>query len=199
MIDESDHAKTKRQIAHAYSLSTLVEFEPLVDSTAEVFLDTLDRRYAQTGTVCDLGRWLQFFAFDVIGELTFSRRLGFVERGEDVDSIIQAIGANFDYFSVLGQMPWLDSCLGKNPLYVRYFSTPVSSPILKFAQGLLSERLQAIEEKGESASRSDFLSRFLQVRKESSEPMSDGQILSYLFVSNFTPPHACRRSLTSAR
>ena len=90
----------------------------------------------------DLGRWLQYYAFDVIGELTFSKRLGFIEGGEDVGGIIESIGRNFDYFSVLGQMPWLDEAfLGKNPLYIRFFAKPVASPILKFAQGLLQERL----------------------------------------------------------
>jgi len=64
MTDESDHSKSKRQIAHAYSLSTLVDFEPLVDHTTEVFLTELSDRFASTGTICDFGKWLQFFAFD---------------------------------------------------------------------------------------------------------------------------------------
>ena len=141
----------------------------------------------------DLGRYLQFFAFDVIGELAFSRRLGFIESGTDVEDIINAIGANLSYFSVLGQMPWLDEAgLGKNPLYVKYLRKSVSSPILKFAQGLLKERLRDLEEgavgedKEQSLDRPDFLSRFLKVRKdeaEADEALPDAQILSYLFVS----------------
>ena len=31
------------------------------------------------------------FAFDVMGELTFSKRLGFLERAEDVDGIMTSI------------------------------------------------------------------------------------------------------------
>jgi len=182
MTNESDHAKSKRQIAHAYSLSTLVEFEPLVDSTTEILLAHLDSHFAQRGESCDLGRWLQYYAFDVIGELTFSKRLGFIDTGEDVGSIIHSIGKNFEYFSVIGQMPWLDDCLGKNPLYIKYFAKPVSSPILKFAQQLLSERLDAKDEE-KKADRPDFLSRFLQVRQESPEPMSDRQVLSLLFMN----------------
>ncbi|KAK5240673.1 hypothetical protein LTR40_013668, partial [Exophiala xenobiotica] len=124
--DESAHAKSKRLIAHAYSLSTLVEYESLVDRTTDAFLHMLESRFAASskspGEILDLGRYLQFYAFDVIGELTFSRRLGFIESGTDVDGIIEAIGANFSYFSVLGQMPWLDEAvLGKNPIYVKYF------------------------------------------------------------------------------
>lgn len=196
MTDESEHARSKRLIAHAYSLSTLVEYEGLVDRTTDVFLDTLEERFVTTATTgrktLDLGRHLQFFAFDVIGELTFSRRLGFIESGVDVDDIIDAIGANFAYFSVLGQMPWLDEAvLGKNPLYVRYFRQSVSSPILHFAQGLLKERLRDLESGGgdeekEGLDRPDFLSRFLKVGKgetEGNDALTSAQILSYLFVS----------------
>jgi hypothetical protein len=206
MTDESQHAKSKRQIAHAYSLSTLVEYEELVNRTVEVFLNVLDQRFATTGTVLDLGRYLQFFAFDVIGELTFSHRLGFIEQGEDVDDIIKAIGANFQYFSVLGQVPWLDEAvLGKNPIYVRYFRKSVSSPILLFAQKLLKDRLEDAEkgetEESEAAfDKPDFLSRFLKLRHEAEreeETLTDAQILSNLFVrpSSDGPEPVFKRAL----
>lgn len=58
--DEQQHAIMKRPVASAYSLSTLVEFEPLIDSTTAVFLDRLDNKFAETGKTCDLGTWLQW-------------------------------------------------------------------------------------------------------------------------------------------
>lgn len=58
--DEQQHALMKRPVANAYSLSTLVEFEPLIDSTTAVFLDRLDEQFAETGKTCDLGTWLQW-------------------------------------------------------------------------------------------------------------------------------------------
>jgi len=122
VTDEQVHAKMKRLVANAYALSTLVEFEPLVDSTTHVFLDVLQERFAgQKGKVVDLGEYLQFYAFgkqiaalqrynekisdmftDVMGELTMSRRLGFIEEGVDVNGIMKSINANFEYFSLLG-------------------------------------------------------------------------------------------------
>lgn len=197
LTDESEHAKSKRLIAHAYSLSTLVEYEGLVDSTVDVFLTTLEEIFTagngkNESPVLDLGQWLQYFAFDVIGELTFSRRLGFIESGGDVDGIISAIGANFEYFSVLGQIPWMDEAiLGKNPIYVKYFRKGVSSPILQFAQVLLKERLQELDEGGKdelssSLEKPDFLSRFLKVRQEQADgetPMTDGHLMSNLFLN----------------
>jgi hypothetical protein len=51
-------------------MSTLVKFEPLVDSTTEAFLKQIKERFANRrddSGVCDFGNWLQYYAFDVIG------------------------------------------------------------------------------------------------------------------------------------
>ncbi|KAK5072143.1 hypothetical protein LTR64_004079 [Lithohypha guttulata] len=191
VTDEAVHARMKRLVANAYALSTLVEFEPLVDSTTNFFLDTLQQRFAAEKKEIDLGFYLQAYAFDVMGELTMSRRLGFIEQGMDVNNIMKSIDANFEYFSVIGQMPWLDELLGKNPMYVKYFRKNVSSPILKFAQQLLQERLQHLEsgkesEKESAIGKPDFLARFLQAKSQASgdeetEPMTDGLLLSLMF------------------
>ena len=76
-------------------MSNFLSFEAYVDSTMRVFFDQLDELFVMTGNVCDLDVWLQLFAFDVMGEITFSKRLGFLERGEDVDGIIASIWAYF--------------------------------------------------------------------------------------------------------
>ena len=74
--DKDLHRSLKTPITDIYSMSNLVTFEPYVNSTIEVFSSQLEQRYTGEGTICDLGVWLQRFAFDVIGEVTFSRRLG---------------------------------------------------------------------------------------------------------------------------
>jgi len=127
-----------------------------------------------------------------MGELTMSRRLGFIDEGVDVNGIMKSIGANFQYFSLVGQMSWLDKVLGKNPIYIKYFRKQVSSPILKFAQQLLQERLQELEGSGKTEKESaigkpDFLARFLQARnqvpgtEEEVAPMTDSLLLSLMF------------------
>ncbi|KAK5163774.1 uncharacterized protein LTR77_010448 [Saxophila tyrrhenica] len=198
--DEAQHAAMKKPIAAAYSLSTLKEFEPLIDSTTAVFLHRLDELFAGTGKTCDLGTWLQWYAFDVIGELTFSKRLGFLEKGEDVESICHSVGANFDRCSVLGQMPWLDLLTYKNPIYLKYFAKPVSNPVIGFGQRRLEERLNETETAapaitisdpalrenvlhGTLPSKPDFLSRFLTVRAEEPDTVTDSRLLAYLFMN----------------
>lgn len=81
-------------------MTSLVQFEPLVDSTTEALIHQLNERYAgkqRSKGIADPGLWLQYYAFDVIGELTFSKRLGFVEKGEDVEGIIGNLERFLDY------------------------------------------------------------------------------------------------------
>ena len=72
-------------------MSNLISFEPYVDTTIFYFFNQIYKLFVQTGDICDLGTWLQMFAFDVMGELTFSKRLGSLERAEDVDGIMKSI------------------------------------------------------------------------------------------------------------
>lgn len=190
----------KRPIAQSFSLSTLVEFEPLIDSTTAVFMSRLDEMFADGDLQCDLGTWLQWFAFDVIGELTFSKRLGFLEKAQDVEGIIAAVSRNFDKCSVLGQMPWVDLWTFKNPVYQKFFAGKTLNPVVAFGQRRLKERIDgdgmedvcveikdpALEEKilhGVIPGKPDFVSRFLILRKEQPDLVSDRQVLAYIFAN----------------
>lgn len=39
--------------------------------------------------------------FDVVGEITFSKRLGFLEEGRDVEGIMEGIWRWFEYVAVV--------------------------------------------------------------------------------------------------
>lgn len=66
VIDEERHSKLKRAISNAYAMTTIVEFEPFVDSTSKMFMEAMSSRFAQTGKVCPLDKYLQMYAFDIM-------------------------------------------------------------------------------------------------------------------------------------
>jgi hypothetical protein len=105
--DESPHAAMKRSIAQAYSLSTLVEFETFIDSTTAVLFSRLDETFAGSEEACDLGEWLQFSLSTLLASLPFPNALASFEQGESVEGIMASIAANFDWCSVIRQMPIL--------------------------------------------------------------------------------------------
>jgi cytochrome P450 len=63
--DEAYHANLRRSVNNAFSMSQLVQYEPAVNETIEIFLDQTDRIFATPDKVCDFAEWLQYFAFDV--------------------------------------------------------------------------------------------------------------------------------------
>ncbi len=185
--DNKLHRIMRRPIASIYSMSNLVGFESYVDSTMKVFFDQLNKHHTQTG---DLGVWLQWFAFDVMGEITFSRRLGFLERAEDVDGIMGSIWKKFEYSALVslhlyrdarrslmlklqqvGQITWLDILWDKNPVLERWWPS-TTSPVVAFAVARANERLglsqDSAQKKSELNSR-DFLSRFIEAKSQDPE------------------------------
>jgi hypothetical protein len=98
--DELFHAKLRRATSNAYAMSSLVQFELFVDSAIQEFLAQLRNRYIDNdegNKILDFGKWLQLFAFDVICELTFSKRMGFIDRGEDVENVIDNLQWTLNY------------------------------------------------------------------------------------------------------
>lgn len=146
--DEDFHAKYRRCVNNAFAMSSLVSYEPLVTSTLTYWLDRTQELYATTGQSCDFSQWLQFFAFDVIGELTWSKRLGFVEGNGDVDNIVKFLGQFLDYVAPVGQMPILDTLLWKNPILLlaqRIGLDKRMHPVTQFVITRSKERAEQVE------------------------------------------------------
>ena len=78
-------------------MSSLVQYEPSVDITTSKFLDQTEALFTSENKVCDFAEWLQYYAFDVIGEITYSKRHGFIDSGKDVDGMVGYLGKLFSY------------------------------------------------------------------------------------------------------
>ncbi|KAL8861116.1 MAG: hypothetical protein Q9178_002330 [Gyalolechia marmorata] len=194
--DRRIHNLLRKPIAGIYSMTSMVSYEPMVDTTIDCFFDQLDQRFVQTGQVCPLDLWLQMFAFDVIGSITFSKRLGFLEQGRDIDNIIENSWQYFRLAAVRTQMPWLDYLWMKNPLLQRLRKARMN-PIVAFAAARRKERTLEAAEKGNQSSgedekttttkktqNKDFLTRFLEV--ESRDPETPPWAVSAWSTSNIT-------------
>lgn len=128
--------------------------------------------------------WIQYFAFDVIGEITWSKRLGFVEEDKDVSNIISTVDSFQNYGTVIGQDPWLDRLFVKNPIKLFFESKGLwpSSPnaaIVKFALDRQREHLRhGLDQVEASAPKRgvNFLERFLQSQEKNPEFLTDNRI-----------------------
>ncbi|EKG09784.1 Cytochrome P450 [Macrophomina phaseolina MS6] len=195
-LSEQWHANIKRPIANAYSMTTLTDFEPFVDNMIALMFSRLDALFATTTNTsshdrppptCPLFDWLQFYAFDVIGELTCSHDLGFLSTGRDMSNIIRDLNATMDYNALVGQLPWLDHLLIKNPLrQLLLGANAATGPVARFARARLDERLLE-REKGVEKPRRDFMARFFEVKETHPAVVDDKQVFSLLEIYKLLP------------
>lgn len=107
-LDEDMHMSLKYPVASLFSLSNVVSLEPLVDDVLEVISEQLDKRFTQHAQIFDLSKWMQYFSFDVMGTLTFSKRYGFLEQGKDVNGMLEAI---LQFMKVTAPVSPIHSCV----------------------------------------------------------------------------------------
>lgn len=72
-------------------MSHVATLDHFVDDVLKLLFQELDLRFVTSQQTFDLGDWLQYFAFEVMGTMTFSRRYGLLEAGADVNGMLGAI------------------------------------------------------------------------------------------------------------
>lgn len=102
--DPVQHKHLKQGVANKYSLSSMKGFEPQVNDCTDIF-SSIMHEYADANQIVDLGIWLQWYAFDVIGAITFRRKFGFMEERRDIHDIIAGIEGGLWYGCICGQLP----------------------------------------------------------------------------------------------
>ncbi|PYH93221.1 cytochrome P450 [Aspergillus ellipticus CBS 707.79] len=104
--NSADHPDARRKVAALFSMSAVMAYEPYVNNCIERLRVQFDS-FSETGSMIDLGHWLQCFAFDTISEITFGERFGFLDRGDDVSNPIANLEKGFVASSLTGLMLWL--------------------------------------------------------------------------------------------
>lgn len=119
--DPTQHKALKQAVSNKFSLSTLHQFEDHVNECNNIFASIM-HEYAASGQVVDLGQWLQWYAFDVIGAITFNSRFGFMGERRDLQDIIAGIEGGLWYGSICGQLPEIHPWLLGNKLLMKVLS-----------------------------------------------------------------------------
>lgn len=144
--DIARHNETRKKFQSMYSLSSLLHYEEFVDSVQEIFQNKLQELANSTST-CNMHHWLQCYAFDVIGCITYGRRFGFLDEGKDIDSCMSSLESSMVYSTLVGVFDWL------HPMLYRFLErSPKSgaagrSYLMSFVTNRISERERERESK----------------------------------------------------
>ncbi|RVX65790.1 hypothetical protein B0A52_10321 [Exophiala mesophila] len=160
--DPAQHKKLRAPIAGVYSMTNIRNYEKHIDECTELFTRTMKQFEGQK---IDLAEYFHWFAFDAIGNITFQRRFGFIDQTQQGFDAFRPDDFVGQYFSVIGQLPWLDRFLfGNRPLVNammrRYPDVPNS---LNTVMSVIDREIQRYDEEDKDATRTDFLA---QLRKK---------------------------------
>ncbi|KAK1484646.1 hypothetical protein CTAM01_12890 [Colletotrichum tamarilloi] len=176
-IDPEMHKALKRPVAQKYSMTSIRTLEYLVDPCTKMFTDAMTD---MQGQVVDLGTWVQWYAFDVIGAITFSRRFGFMETRSDVNDVISGIETGLMYGGIIGEVPSLHKyLLGNITLRKVMEKLGVPDP-LPIVMNMVMEGLEDYDAKQDSSERGDFLAYLRREQASTGEHISTRDMMNHL-------------------
>ena len=113
--DPKKYAAMRSNVASAYTLSNVIRNEAGMDKTI-AHLETRLSDLSTNNEPVELSQWLYFFTHDVLGEILFSSRFGFLDEGRDVGKAIKNIHYLSLYVTSILYMQWLHAILLGNPV-----------------------------------------------------------------------------------
>ncbi|OBT71609.1 hypothetical protein VF21_08946 [Pseudogymnoascus sp. 05NY08] len=139
-----------------------------------------------TANIIDIGEWLQFYAFDVIGSITFSRTFGFLDAGVDYTGVIEGIDFGLKYGAVIGQIPALHRWLFGSPRMQKIMSyipgAEKKDPIRTVLQ-MIQDAMGSVDTTPKETSGEDFLTFLRKQNKSGNSKMSQRDMMNHLFVN----------------
>ncbi|KAF4836184.1 Pisatin demethylase [Colletotrichum siamense] len=173
--DIKRHAYSRRFYSSPYSMTSLVHYEPYLDECGALFCQRLGE-FSRAGISADFGHWFQCFAFDAIAMMTYGRRLGFLDQGEDVSNVMENINMTLIYSSVVGIYPSLHKyAMSILRAFDRFFGDGTAMFVPKFTQKIIDDERASpklvVDVQGQEdgvAAKESFLTKFLA--KHSSDP-----------------------------
>lgn len=118
--DEAFHSKYAKPIGGFWTLTKVLELEPLMDETIQKFVNKLGSRFADASgsdKVCMMDDWLTYckalnsqcdggncadlylVAWDFAANVTFGKHYGFIDEGKDIQGMIKESADGLYYFA----------------------------------------------------------------------------------------------------
>ncbi|KAL1863324.1 hypothetical protein Plec18170_000158 [Paecilomyces lecythidis] len=180
MRDMAEHGMHRRQVAGAYATSSLHRYEPMVDRNIENLLEGLEKQRKSGIWKVDIARWAYYYAYDLIGFVTFGKPIGFLNQGRDVHYLITTQIAMLYYFRTIVQLPMLRWFGINNPL-LSYINRKFA--FFKYAEGQVNHRFKEEGNWVDHSERNDMLSYFLAAREKQPDLMTREEVTTNCFVN----------------
>lgn len=106
MVDEKLHNDMRAKLAMGYSGKEVDDLEGRVDRNISALVNLIETKYAKEGKSMEIGRKIQYVTMDILSDVAFSERFGFVEADEDLWQYISILEGNLHWIVAFGAIPW---------------------------------------------------------------------------------------------
>lgn len=113
--DPKKNAAMRSNVASGYSGSNVLRSEPSIDKLIQLLESRLDELSRKKGPF-ELGLWLHFLTWDIMGEVMFSTRFGFLDQGKDIGNSIKNNFGLAVYVTLTSYARWLHAIFLGNPI-----------------------------------------------------------------------------------
>lgn len=173
---EAVHAVKKRYASNPYSMATMQTMTHYIEDTEKLLASKFDAMCQTPDRYCNLGDYLHYFAFDVLGEIAFSRKFGFLEAGYDIERAIKTIDDMQWYDGIIGQIPEWDFAFRRNP--VRKYLPGLDTKNFLITRMALQEMDQRKRIGSKELERKDLLSQLFAAHEKSPENFGEGDVFA---------------------
>ncbi|KAE8150726.1 cytochrome P450 [Aspergillus avenaceus] len=178
--DSKVHGRMRRAVANAYSVSTIVQYEPRIDDTLDALFKVLQNESPET----NIGKWVHYYVYDVAGNMTYAQPLGYLEQKCDAVGLIKQTKMLHRYINCTMPMPILHDIASFVVRLVKAHSYTIFHLLTKQK---VQERLQQAnagdEGKSETTFKPDILAHFVASREKYPDWMTEEQIITHCMVN----------------
>ncbi|TRX98040.1 hypothetical protein FHL15_001250 [Xylaria flabelliformis] len=177
--DAEYHAALKRTVGTLFTTTAVSGLEYHLDDCTQLFLSKMNEilRSEKSGKV-DMAAWLHYYAFDCLGAVNFSKMLGFLESGTDVDGICHLDHEQMMYFAVWGQIIPIERAWTKTKSL--FTAAKNENPLFNFALKLVLDRQE------NPTDTTDMLNLFLDLHNQVPEKFTLRDVIAAAYINLVT-------------
>ncbi|KAI1162161.1 benzoate 4-monooxygenase cytochrome P450 [Nemania serpens] len=173
--DVNYHSSLKKSIGGLYTKAVVLGLEPKVDECLRAFTDKISKLIREgEPTPLDMSSWAHYFAFDCLGELTASKKFGFLQKGQDVNGMIAGSDNVLLKTGFFAQAPILQFAR-------RVMEAPTASkavdPVMTYASSIVRDRLE------KPTPTTDMLNNFIHLQQSQPDRLSTREIIGALYIN----------------
>lgn len=167
MASRKQHAMRRRQLSHLFSMSTIIEYEPIIGKHVQICMDLISEQ-GKAGKPSNLYDWWHFLSMDITCELSFGLTFNMLYEGTK-NHYVKDLYGSLTIEPIRWHFGWLNRFAAWAP--VKFIRDAESCSIRAMNRGV--KIVQQYKANPEKKRNKDLLQKLLNAYDENGQPLTD--------------------------